>query len=65
MVYPSPVMSITEMTTKMNFPKEYMLRMAHHRLAYKYVTRTSKAKNAKILIDTAEFEKLRQRGLLR
>ena len=42
-----------------------MLRMAHHRLAYKYVTRTSKAKNAKILIDTAEFEKLRQRGLLR
>lgn len=65
MEYPNPIMSITEMVNIMHFSRDYMRRMVHHKYADKYVQKTGKAKNSKILIDTAEFEKLRKKGVLK
>ena len=61
MTYPKPLMSITEMT-KLGYSRDYLNRIAHHKLAYKYVRRTSNKKKAKIKFDVEVLEKLIKSG---
>lgn len=60
--YPKPVMTISELK-KMGFPKEYLYRAVHSQYSKKFAVKQGK-NNSKYQIDTAEFEKIRQRGLL-
>lgn len=64
MQYPKPVMSITELHKEMGFSKDFLYRAVHSRLASKFAVKQGK-NNAKYQIDTVEFEKIRNRGLLR
>lgn len=61
--YPKPVMSITELHKEMGFSRDFLYRAVHSRLAPKFAVKQGK-NNAKYQIDTAEFEKIRNRGLL-
>ncbi len=61
MTYPKPVMSITELLA-LGFTRDYLNRMVHHKMAYKYAIKTSN--RGKWYIDTEEFEKLRSKGRL-
>lgn len=62
MNYPKPVMGITELQ-QMGFSAWYLRKVVHHRYAHKCVTKTGTARNSKVMIDTEEFEKLRQKGV--
>lgn len=62
MQYPKPLMSISEMV-ELGYSKDYLKRIVHHRLAYRFADRTSA--RGKFRIDTEEFEKLRKKGALK
>lgn len=64
MEYPKPMMSLKELKD-MGLPREYLLRAVHCQYAHKFIDRSGSAANSKFLIDTAEFEKLRKKGVFR
>lgn len=57
MIYPKPVMTITELAG-LGFSKTQLYEAAHHRLSGRYVIKSPGGR--KIRFDTAEFEKIRQ-----
>ena len=64
MTYSKKLMSIKELS-EIGYQKEFLKRIAHHRLAHKYVRRTSTAINAKILFDVEILDKLIRSGEVR
>ena len=64
MVYPKSVMKISELT-ELGFSKEYLKRCVNNKYhGHTFAVKTGTAKNSTWLIDTAEFEKKRKRGVL-
>lgn len=64
MTYPKPLMSVTEMQ-KLGFSRDFLYRIARHKLAHKYIRRTSAKKTSKILFDTEVLDKLMRSGEVR
>lgn len=62
MTYPKKVMSLSELT-ELGFPMKMLREICKSIDAYRFVTRTSEKKTAKLLIDTEEFEKVRTERL--
>lgn len=58
MTYPKKIMSLTELS-RLGFPMSMLREMCKSIDAYRFVSRTSEKKTAKLLVDTEEFEKVR------
>lgn len=63
MEYPKPIMSTTELM-KLGFSRTYLSEMAH-RKNQNYCTRTSPKPKAKMMFDTARFEREREKMINR
>lgn len=61
MEYPKPVMKLMDMVRELGLPEDYLRRIVHSKYAEKFAFRTSK--NGAWMIITAEYEKLRKRGV--
>ena len=64
MKYEKSLMSITELVA-LGYPRSFLKRVVNADNSAKFTIRTSVSKNAKILIDTAEFEKMLKSGEIR
>lgn len=62
MEYPKPLMSLSEMQV-LGFSKNYLYQVLHSKYSAKFSMRAG-TRNSKFMIDTAEFEKLRKRGII-
>ena len=64
MKYEKKLMSITELVA-LGYPRSFLKRVVNADNSAKFTIRTSVSKNAKILIDTAEFDKMLKSGEIR
>lgn len=61
MVYPKPIMSVTELT-ELGFPRDYLMRIVHARgQQFAFHMDGKKKSNSKWLFVTDEFEKWRSK----